>query len=99
MLAVLGAQGLPRGARVRVKLGDIDEVALDVRGTILARLDLAAESDTGQTANDVVFEEDEDDSIAGPITIAVDVNEADSSDSSSGEAATLAASASDHPSP
>ena len=99
VLAVLGAQGLPRGARVRVKLGDIDEVALDVRGTILARLDLAAESDTGQTANDVVFEEDEDDSIAGPITIAVDVNEADSSDSSSGEAATLAASASDHPSP
>ena len=99
VLAVLGAQGLPRGARVRVKLGDIDEVALDVRGTVLARLDLAAESDTGQTANDVVFEEDEDDSIAGPITIAVDVNEADSSDSSSGEAATLAASASDHPSP
>src|SRR5574337_1133064 len=39
VLPVLGAQGLPRGARVRVKLGTIDEITLDVNGTLLARLD------------------------------------------------------------
>ena len=69
VLPVLGAQGLPRGARVRVKLGTVDEVALDVSGTVIARLDTAAteaEADEG----------DDDDSLAaGPIAIAVDVSE------------------------
>jgi exoribonuclease-2 len=69
VLPVLGAQGLPRGARVRVKLGAIDEVALDVTGTVLERLD--AEAAPAQTD-----EADEDETLAaGPIAIAVDVNE------------------------
>ena len=42
VLPVLGAQGLPRGARVRVKLGTVDEVALDVAGTVIERLDAEA---------------------------------------------------------
>ena len=66
---VLGAQNLPRGARVRVKLGEIDEIALDVSGTVLERLD----SPVQDTADE---EEDDDEAVAGPIAIAVDVNEA-----------------------
>jgi len=36
---VLGAQNLPRGARLRVQLGAIDEISLDLHGTVLERLD------------------------------------------------------------
>ena len=31
VLPAVGAQGLPRGARVRIKLGEIDEITLDVK--------------------------------------------------------------------
>ena len=65
VLPVMGAQGLPRGARVRVKLGAIDEIALDVGGTVLARLDADAQED----------EDEDDEPMAGPIAIALDVNE------------------------
>lgn len=70
VLPVLGAQGLPRGARVRVRLGAIDEVALDVAGTVIERLDAEAAP--------VEEEADEDETLAaGPIAIAVDVNESE----------------------
>lgn len=69
VLPVLGGGDLPRGARVRVKLGEIDEITLDVGGTVAERLDAApdpvsAEDDSG-----------EEEPVAGPIAIAVDVNE------------------------
>ncbi|MDO8450169.1 MAG: RNB domain-containing ribonuclease [Rhodoferax sp.] len=73
VLPVVGAKDLPRGARVRVKLGDIDEVTLDVTGTVVARLDTVAE--TAATLEDEV--EDEEDVVAGPIAIAVDMTEND----------------------
>ena len=41
VLPLLGAGGLPRGARVRVRLGEIDEVTLDINATVLVRLDAA----------------------------------------------------------
>ena len=69
VLPVLGAQGLPRGAKVRVKLGDIDLITLDVHGTVLERLDapvLPADADT---------DDDDDEDVAGPIAIAVDVSD------------------------
>ena len=70
VLPVMGAQGLPRGARVRVKLGDIDLVSLDIHGTVIERLDAEPE------ALDV--EEDmDDDTVAGPIAIAMDTTEVD----------------------
>jgi len=69
---VIGAQGLPRGARVRVALGDIDEIALDVRGTVLERLD----TEPADTAEE---DEGEQEEVAGPIAIAVDVSEDDTS--------------------
>ena len=73
VLPVLGAQNLPRGARVRVKLGEIDEITLDVSGTVLERLD-----DPQDTSDDGPIDEaegDDEEAVAGPIAIAVDVNE------------------------
>ncbi len=76
VLPVLGAQGLPRGARVRVKLGEIDEITLDVNGTLIARLD-----DPLDASDDGPVDEDEEDTVAGPIAIAVDINETDAAGS------------------
>ena len=79
VLPVLGAQGLSRGARVRVRLGQIDEITLDVNGTLLARLD-----DPLDASDDGPVDEDEDDTVAGPIAIAVDINETDGAGSETG---------------
>ncbi|HEY0201902.1 MAG TPA: RNB domain-containing ribonuclease, partial [Burkholderiaceae bacterium] len=72
VLPVLGAQALPRGAHVRVKLGTIDDIALDVHGTLLELLDDQA---TARAAQDPSDDEGDDETAAGPIAIAVDVNE------------------------
>ncbi|MFZ4625335.1 MAG: ribonuclease catalytic domain-containing protein [Rhodoferax sp.] len=87
VLPVAGAQGLPRGARVRVRLGDIDLVSLDIHGTVIERLDAEPASGSGEQLD----EEIDDDSIAGPIAIAMDVNESDP--------ATGPATPGDHPAP
>ena len=73
VLPVLGAQGLPRGAHLRIRLGEIDEITLDVHGTVIARLDTPA-ADAGAPA-DEEESEDDDNAAAGPIAIAVDMNE------------------------
>ncbi|MBP7574380.1 MAG: RNB domain-containing ribonuclease, partial [Rhodoferax sp.] len=70
VLPVLGAKDLPRGAHVRVKLGEIDEITLDVMGTVVERLDTVQE-----TASDEALEEEDDEPVAGPIAIAVDISE------------------------
>ena len=73
VLPAMGAQGLPRGARVRVKLGDIDEITLDISGTVIERLDMALdEADAGVEEDDGELE-----LAAGPISIAVDISEPD----------------------
>ncbi len=68
VLPVMGAQGLPRAAKVRVKLGEIDLITLDVNGTVLERLDAPVQ----ETAED---EQDDDEEVSGPIAIAVDVSD------------------------
>ena len=68
VLPATGALGLPRGAKVRVKLGEIDEITLDITGAVVERLDMAVTETQQEDA-------DEDDVAAGPIAIAVDVNE------------------------
>ena len=75
VLPALGAQGLPRGARVRIKLGAIDEITLDISGTVIERLDTAAEETGGP--DEEQGDDGEEDLAAGPISIAVDVNEAE----------------------
>ncbi len=75
MFSVMGAQGLARGARVRVKLGAVDLMALDVNGTVTAHLDapVALENEADEA-------EDDDTLAAGPLTIAVDLNDSTQSD-------------------
>ena len=73
VLPVMGADGLPRGAHVRVKLGQVDEITLDIAGTVIERLDvaegdLAAEDDNGSDGDD-------DEGGAAPLALAIDINE------------------------
>jgi len=72
VLPVLGAQGLPRNARVRVKLGEMDLITLDLHGTVIERLDAVVD----EVATDAVDETQDDEEVAGPIAIAVDVSDA-----------------------
>jgi exoribonuclease-2 len=71
VLGVMGTQDLPRGAQVRVRLGEIDLITLDVAGTVVERLDVAGAATPADAAT---AEEDEDDAAAGPIAIAVDMD-------------------------
>jgi exoribonuclease-2 len=77
VLPVLGAQGLPRQAKVRVKLGGIDLITLDVQGTVIERLDTPSDLAAGEATEAATEGDDgDDDEVAGPLAIAVDVNEA-----------------------
>ncbi|MCF8168196.1 MAG: RNB domain-containing ribonuclease [Rhodoferax sp.] len=67
----MGAMGLPRGAQVRIKLGELDLITLDIHGTVTERLDLAV---AGPLV-DALESEGDDEEVAGPLAIAVDVSE------------------------
>ena len=71
----MGAQDLPRGARVRVRLGEMDLITLDIHGTVVERLDTPL-VDANDGAPDADLQDEQDEEVAGPIVIAVDVNEA-----------------------
>jgi exoribonuclease II len=70
VLPVLGTSDVPRGTKVRVKLGDIDLITLDVKGTLIERLDVAPQPEALEEEG-----EDEVEPVAGPIQIAVDVTD------------------------
>ncbi|MBY0464600.1 MAG: RNB domain-containing ribonuclease, partial [Burkholderiales bacterium] len=69
VLNVMGADGLPRNARVRVKLGAVDDISLDIGGTVVERLDAQATADTPEDS-----EGDDLEDLGGPIAIAVDMD-------------------------
>jgi exoribonuclease-2 len=69
VLPVMGAGDAPRGAHLRIKLGQIDEITLDLAGTVVERLDLRPDT------SDIDFSDEDDTPSAGPIAIAVDVSE------------------------
>jgi exoribonuclease II len=73
VLPVLGADGLPRGAHLRVKLGEIDHITLDIHGTVTERLDLPVDN-VGETAGD---EAEDEEAMAAPLALAIDVEEAE----------------------
>ena len=74
VVTVLGAPHLERGASIRLKLGQVDTMALDVSATFLAAL-----------TDDVAQDDDmaEDDAVAGPIALALDVNDSPVADGAS----------------
>ena len=58
---------------MRLRLGDIDEIALAVNGSVVERLDAEA----SPAADDAEAEADEEEAATGALTIAVDVNDAE----------------------
>jgi exoribonuclease II len=73
VMSVMGADGWPRGAQARVRLGRIDLLALDVSATVVARLD-----NPDSTDDDALIDTDEDDTVlAAPVALAIDVDEAE----------------------
>lgn len=71
VLPVFGGGDLPRGARVQLRLSEIDDISLDISGQLLHVL----EADAPISADETEISDDEDDSAAGPIALAMDVNE------------------------
>ena len=72
VLPVFGAGDLPRGAHVQLRLSEVDDITLDISGQLLHVL----EADAPSSAEEAEMTDDEDDSAAGPIALAMDVNEA-----------------------
>ena len=68
VLPVLGAQGLPRNARVRVQLGSVDLITLDIQGSVTERLDAPVQSVPDDDTQD-------DEEVVGPIAIAMDLSD------------------------
>ena len=66
----IGADNLPRNARVRIKINGCDLLTLDVHATVLARLDeeASATSNSEDTG-------DEEEAVSGPLTLAIDMSE------------------------
>jgi exoribonuclease-2 len=62
----LGAESLPRGAHVRVKITGTDLLTLDVHANVVARLDDAPPAEAQAEADDEA-------DTAGPLTLAIDV--------------------------
>ncbi len=73
VLPALGAEGLPRGEHVRVRLGGIDEISLEVSGTVIERLDLPA--DALEEASGDESDGEDDDALAAPLALAISVDE------------------------
>ena len=71
VLDVSGAQGLMRGQRVRVRLGEIDFMQLQVSAMMQTVLDME-----GSAQADEASEEDDDGLGAAPVAIALDVQDA-----------------------
>ena len=65
-----GAESLPRGARVRVRLGAADLLTLDLNASVVGRL-----AETGSPS--AAAASDDDEPAAGPLTITVDVADTD----------------------
>ncbi len=82
MLNVVGACGMMRGEKVRVQLGAIDAMALDVSGTVIEKLASphTATDDAEANAEDAL--DDMDDAASGPIAIAMNVDETATDDAS-----------------
>ncbi|HMN22350.1 MAG TPA: RNB domain-containing ribonuclease [Ottowia sp.] len=75
VFSVMGAQALARGAQVRVRLGNIDPIALDVHGSITEVL--AAPGATALDNGEANGSGEDEDVTAGPLAIAVELDEAE----------------------
>lgn len=63
-----GCDGLPRGTHVRVRVDGVDLLTLDLHARLVAKL----EDETAEASEEV---DDTEEASAGPLTLAIDVNE------------------------
>mgnify|MGYP002623851333 CR=1 FL=1 len=77
----LGAESLPRGVRVRVRINATDELTLDVHASMIERIDGPAEAMPADEAP--ADGEADDDDGAAPLKLAIDVQEAPADDTGS----------------
>jgi exoribonuclease-2 len=82
MLSVMGAAGLVRGDKVKVQLGSIDAMALDVTGTVIEKIISSDHSLDAENASADELMEDLEEAATGPIAIAMNVNETPTDDPS-----------------
>jgi exoribonuclease II len=66
----VGADGLPRGAHVRVRIGGTDLLTLDVHASVTARIDDVGLADADEGVEGV--DTDDGTESAGPLTLAID---------------------------
>ena len=72
VVPVLGAKELPRGASIRVRLGEIDFIGLELTGTLIERLDLDGRDPDAKPPMD----ESEDEEVSlGTVAIAMNIFE------------------------
>ena len=83
MFNVMGAAGMLRGDKVKVQLGQIDAMALDVSGTVIEQITSTLSNTLADQATSDDAMEDLEDAATGPIAIALNVNEAPAEDASS----------------
>ncbi|MBX3619398.1 MAG: RNB domain-containing ribonuclease [Rhizobacter sp.] len=79
----VGAERLPRGARVKVRVTGTDLLTLDVHASVLQRLDDPATTADDAVVEDTDIEEAESAQAAGPLTLAIDV-QGDATDTAGG---------------
>jgi exoribonuclease-2 len=80
MLSVMGAAGLVRGDKVKVQLGSIDAMALDITGTVIEKIVSSDNPLDAENASGDESMEDLEEAATGPIAIALNVNETPSED-------------------
>jgi exoribonuclease-2 len=75
MFNVMGAAGMVRGDQVRVQLGNIDAMALDVNGTVIEKITSTANKalEDASAIDDAM--DDLEEAATGPIALALNVNE------------------------
>lgn len=85
----IGADNLPRHAKVRVRITGVDLLTLDVHASVIARLD---EAEGGEASQGDAGDEDEAEVLdnAGALTLAIDVADAEPATDTSGAGATAA---------
>lgn len=72
VMQAVGAERLPRGARVRVRIGRTDTLTLEAHGNVIARLD-----DPAAAAAEARVEDDDLEPAAAPLALAIDLQDAD----------------------
>ena len=83
----LGAEAMPRGARVRVRITGSDALTLDLHSSVALRLDDAVTPADDVPVDDAEVEEAADS--AGPLTLAIDLKD-DDAEPSAASAASVA---------